>query len=330
MFSFDRLVLDLCETASDIYLRTNRKPLYKEKGIIKEYNVNYTADDERLLLESFFKNEYIKAYFLENGDADISWSCKKSDIESVNLRLNIFKDLNGMSIAVRIFPSDIMRPAEAKIPSGLVDKIMTCDHGIVLVCGPTGSGKTTTISSIIDYINTNETRRIICIEDPIEYRYKEKKSVISQREIGSHCKSFEHGLKAALRQDPDIIMIGELRDCETVRTALMAAETGHLVFSTLHTSNTAEAVDRIVQYFPADEQDFARNELAGSFNAIVTQKLLKTQQGLYPVFELCYNTPAICNLIRKGSSNMLQSYMNIDGMITMERAINKLSYLGIG
>lgn len=329
MFNFDELILDLYENASDIYLKSNRKPLYKEKGIIKECNVIYTVDDERLLLEKLFKNEYVREYFNKNGDADISWSCKTLD-KIANLRLNVFKDSNGISIAIRIFPSEIMRPVEAKIPSGLIDKIMTCDRGLVLVCGPTGSGKTTTISSIIDYINTYESRRIICIEDPIEYRYTEKKSIISQREIGSHCKSFEHGLKAALRQDPDIIMIGELRDRETVRTALMAAETGHLVFSTLHTSNTTEAVDRIVQYFPADEQDFARNELAGSFNAIVTQKLLKTQQGLYPVFELCYNTPAICNLIRKGSSNMLQSYMNIDGMITMERAVNKLSYLGIG
>lgn len=266
----------------------------------------------------------------ESWDEDISVQCEKPDSKQGTFRgrANIFRSYDGINISVRIIKDEIPSMEKLLIPYS-VQQLISCHHGLVLFTAPTGNGKSTSLASIIDSINFKYSRRIITIEDPVEYIFANCNSLISQREVGIHCESFYAGLKAALREDPDVIMVGEMRDAETVKTALMAAETGHLVFSTLHAPNVTEAVDRMLQYFERD-QNLVRSQLANSFLAIVAQCLLPSKTGgRIAAFEVLLHNTATANVIRTGAMHTIRNYMTKnDGMQLMADSIDSLRLRG--
>jgi twitching motility protein PilT len=234
----------------------------------------------------------------------------------------------GAGAVFRTIPSKILTLEELNCPAVFKD-IIDVPRGIVLVTGPTGSGKSTTLAAMVDYVNENQMDHILTIEDPIEFVHQSKKSLINQREVGPHTLSFQNALRAALREDPDVILVGELRDLETIRLALTAAETGHLVFGTLHTSSAAKTIDRIVDVFPAAEKDMVRSMLSESLRAVISQTLCKTrdEQGRVAAHEIMIGTPAIRNLIRE--NKVAQMYSSIQtgqniGMQTLDQSLQEL------
>ena len=318
MTLLDRIITDAASlNASDIHLLEGRVPYFRIDG--KLININSSVSNEwfKEILGDFHLNPEQYEKLNLSGDIDLSYRTPAGQ----NTRVNISYGNSGMNIALRIISRNIPTPDELHIPFS-VRQFIQKEHGLILICGPTGSGKSTTIASLINGVNQDTAARIITIEDPVEYYFPVGKSVVTQREIGRNCISFSQGLKAALRQDPDIIMVGELRDAETISTALAAAETGHLVFSTLHTGNVGEAIDRLVQYFPAEQQLQIRNQVATALVGVVTQKLLPcTKGGRIAAFEILINTPSIANLIRKNEIFQFQNYMYPDtGMQTMQEA----------
>ena len=260
----------------------------------------------------------------DKGEIDTAYS--DADIR---VRLNIFKDYNGYSFAFRLIRDDIPTMKEILLPLS-VQELIKAPHGLIIVSGATGSGKTTTIASMLNAINETAAKHIITVEDPIEYIHTNKKSFFSQREVGQHTESFISGLRSALRQDPDVLFVGEIRDYATMSTALNAAETGHLVFSTLHTGNVVEAVDRIIQYFPTEEEEFAKSSLANCFLGIIHQELLpKRLGGKVAAFEVLLKTVATTNVIRSGRNHQLYDYMRgRDGMQTINEAKENLRLRG--
>ena len=312
--------------ASDIHIVNNMWPVFRINGELT------TVDMQSFQIASFAQNDILSEISLsdaqlallnEKGDVDLSYRT----VNGVNTRVNVSKSINGYNWAFRIINTSIPTNNELHLPLPLV-QFSAAEHGLVLVCGPTGSGKSTTIASLIDNITQHEAKRIITIEDPVEYYFNNNKSLVTQREVGKDCASFYQGLKAAMRQDPDVILVGELRDRETIATALAAAETGHLVFSTLHSGDTTEAIDRLIQYFPAESHVQIRNEIANSLVGIAIQRLLPcTKGGRIAAFELLSNTSAIANLIRKNEIFQFKNYMyHSEGMQTMAEAIEGLKY----
>ena len=277
--------------------------------------------------------------FLQGRDLGLSdkqlENIKKPDIMSMdvahpgkNIRVNIFRDTDGLGLALRILPDKIPSMDELRLPPA-VRNFVNCDSGLVIISGPTGSGKTSTLASLLCEINANQAKHIITIEDPVEYRIHSQQSLVTQRNVGIHCESFASGLRDALRQDPDVILVGEMRDAETILTAMQAAETGHLVFTTLHAGNTMEAIDRFSQYFPADKNLEIRNQLANCLHGIVAQKLLpaagEDKTGRVAAFEVLLATDAIKAVIRSGKTFRLQDYMGgTKGMITMKQSVEGL------
>jgi twitching motility protein PilT len=243
-------------------------------------------------------------------------------------RVNAFNQQNGAGAVFRTIPSKVLTLEDLGCPQ-IFKEISNQPRGVVLVTGPTGSGKSTTLAAMIDYINDNEYAHILTIEDPIEFVHQSKKSLINQREVGPHTHSFANALKSALREDPDVILVGEMRDLETISLALTAAETGHLVFGTLHTSSAAKTVDRIVDVFPAAEKEMVRSMLSESLRAVISQTLLKTRDGNGRVaaHEIMIGTPAIRNLIRENKVaqmySAIQTGQNV-GMQTMDQCLQDL------
>lgn len=216
---------------------------------------------------------------------------------------------HGISLALRLLPATCPKLYALDTPPAL-EQILACDSGLVLVTGATGSGKSTTLAAMVDYLNHRLAGHILTLEDPVEFVHQGAQCLIEQREIGQHCPSFADGLRAALREDPDVILIGELRDSETIRLALTAAETGHLVLATLHTRGAAQAVERLIDTFPAEEKAWVRSQLAGSLQAVLAQTLEADKQGgRVALFELLVNTPAVANLIREGKTHQLPGLM---------------------
>lgn len=318
--------------ASDIHLIADNYPIIRINGELRNsvntINGIFTSEHYISLLT---KNNNPKGNLYTTGDADFSYHCYLKNGTVLSTRVNIFKSANGLEGAVRIMPGAIPSMDILGLPT-IIKELTAKPNGLILFTAPTGNGKTTSIASIIENINKTAAKRIITIEDPVEYVYTQQKSLISQRNIGDDTVSFAQGLKSALREDPDIIMVGEMRDKETISTALAAAETGHLVFSTLHSGNVVQAIDRLTQYFTANEQNQILNELANSFLAIIAQKLLprKDNNDRVAAFEVLLNTQATNNLIRSGKAYTLEGYMNSNqGMQTMQEAINSLITRGI-
>lgn len=240
------------------------------------------------------------------------------------LRANLFRQRQGLSLALRTIASQCPALESLRLPA-IVSSLLEKDDGLILITGPTGSGKSTTLAAIVDAINRQQARHIITLEDPIEFIHHSQQSLIQQREVGVHCHSFSHGLKAALREDPDVILLGELRDSDTIRQALTAAETGHLVLATLHTRGAAQAVDRLVDVFPAEEKNLVRTQLAGSLKAVIAQRLVSSSEGKrIGLFEVLVATSAVSNLIREGKMHQIPGVLQTGahaGMQTFEQSM---------
>ena len=312
------------EKPSDIHIRTGHSPYIRLNGIITKVGDNIVKKD---IIDKFLKDNLDKNML--NDLAIIGSVDFAAEIDKERLRINAYNSLSGPSLVMRIIPSEI---PNILLPTAIME-LSSLTKGLVLVTGPTGSGKSTTQAILLDIINEAYNHNIITIEDPIEFVHKDKKSIISQRQVGNHTDNFSSALKAALREDPDVILMGELRDMETISLALTAAETGHLVMGTLHTNTAPSSVSRIIDVFPAAQQSQARAQLADSLAAVVTQKLLISADGnsRHAAFEIMVNNLAIANLIRDSKIHQIHNIMqtsSAQGMVLMEASINKLKNEG--
>ena len=269
-----------------------------------------------------------KEYYLQQGDDDFSFAIGKL----ARFRVNTYMQRGSQAAVIRVVAFDIPDYKELDIPDGIME-LAELKHGMVIISGTAGSGKSTTQACIIDAINRTREAHIITLEDPIEYLHADKQSIISQREIAIDTKNYLTGLRACLRQAPDVILLGEMRDAETIRTAMTAAETGHLVIATLHTKGAVNTIDRIVDSFPADQQDQIKIQLSLVLDSIVSQQLLhKEEGGMIPAFEIMKNTPAIRNLIRDSKNYQIDNIIQTSGsqgMISMDQYILNLYQKGL-
>jgi twitching motility protein PilT len=315
--------------ASDLHLSTGAPPTFRLNGeMVKLKSPELTAEQCKALIFEILNEKQIKL-FTDNWELDCSYS-----LEGVGrFRVNVFQQRLGMGAVFRIIPTKIKTVQELKLPDSILD-ILSVNKGLILVTGATGSGKSTTLAALIHHINATETGHILTIEDPIEFVHPSIKCLINQREVSNNTQSFAAALKAALREDPDIILVGEMRDLETIALAMTAAETGHLVFGTLHTSSAPKTVDRIIDVFPQEQQSQVRVMLSESLRAVVAQSLLPTIDGKGRVacIEVLINTHAVGNLIREGKTFQIPSVMQTgrkDGMITFEMYSNDLVKRGL-
>ena len=296
---------------------------YRQTGeIVKVADTPVTAQDLKdLIAMNCNEKEVLKFEKTHELDSAVMLS-------GLRFRANFYKTINGPAAVLRRVESKIPDMSAFDLPQSLYD-VVDMHKGLVLVTGPTGSGKSTTLAAIINEINKTRTANIITVEDPVEFIHKDARSIVSHREIGKQTESFASALKAALREDPDVIMVGEMRDLETVGLALTAAETGHLVFGTLHTSGAPETINRIIDVFPPEQQSQIRAQISTSLKMVVTQRLLKTKdgQGRVGAFEIMKCTPPIQNLIREAKIHQIPSIMQTavrDGMVTMEKSLEEL------
>jgi len=292
------------EGASDVHITVGRPPVVRKHGRLK--NVRHpalTPTDTMMLVESIAP-ERMLTEFREVGSADFGFAHG----QRARFRVAIFRQRGHAALVARLIPNRLLTFEEIGLPPSVRD-LCNRPRGLILVTGPTGSGKTTTLATMIDAVNTNLDRHIITIEDPIEYYHEHKKSIVNQREVGVDLPSFAEGLRRALRQDPDVILLGEMRDRETISTAITAAETGHLVFGTLHTTGSARTMDRIIDQFPADQQEQVRVQLSVSVLAVVSQVLMPRgdKPGVVAAFEVMIVSPAIENHIRKAETFKIPS-----------------------
>ena len=312
---------------SDFHLKAGSPMAFRQTGeIIKVEDVKVTAQDLKDLLSmNCNEKELIKFETTHELDSAVMLS-------GLRFRANFYKTINGPAAVLRRVESKIPEMSDFDLPDVLYD-VIDMHKGLVLVTGPTGSGKSTTLAAIINEINKKKTHNIITVEDPVEFIHKDLKSIVSHREIGKQTESFSSALKAALREDPDVILVGELRDLETVGLALTAAETGHLVFGTLHTSGAPETINRIIDVFPPEQQSQIRAQISTSLKMVITQRLLKTKdgQGRVAAFEVMKCTAPIQNLIREAKIHQIPSIMQTsvrDGMVTMTKSLEDLVNAG--
>ena len=312
---------------SDFHIRSGSPLAYRQTGeIIKVEEVMVTAQDLKDLL-SMNCNEHELNKFDKTHELDTSVT-----LSGLRFRANFYKTINGPACVCRRVESKIPDMDQFNLPQSLYD-IVDYHKGLVLVTGPTGSGKSTTLAAIVNEINKTRTANIITVEDPVEFIHKDNKSIVSHREVGKQTETFAAALKAALREDPDVILVGEMRDLETISLALTAAETGHLVFGTLHTSGAPSTINRIIDVFPPEQQEQIRAQISTSLKMVVTQRLLKTRDGMGRVgaFEIMKCTAPIQNLIREAKIHQIPSIMQTavrDGMITMEKSLEELAKSG--
>jgi twitching motility protein PilT len=330
--------------ASDLHITVGNPPIIRVNGKLKKIpGPVLSADDSQSLLYSILTDEQ-RAAVEERRELDLSYTwgtavpagsvvLEYTTPERVRARVNVFMDLSGVGGAFRIIPAKIRTLVELPAPDSVAE-MTRCPTGLVLVTGPTGCGKSTTLASMIDLIDQERQDRIITIEDPIEYIFKGQNCLISQREIGTHSRSFADALRACLREDPNVIFVGEMRDLETIQLALTAAETGHLVLSTLHTNNVAQTVDRVIDVFPADQHDYVRQIFANVIRGIISQTLLprKDQRGRVAAMEVLIATPAVKNMIRESKSHQVASLVQTGsqhGMQTMDQCLAMLLRKGL-
>lgn len=320
----DLLAFSVKNKASDLHLSAGLPPMIRVHGDIRKINVpalDHTAVHD--MVYDIMSDGQRKVYE-ETLECDFSFEIPNL----ARFRVNAFNHNRGSGAVFRTIPSKILTLEELNCPAIFKD-IADTPRGLCLVTGPTGSGKSTTLAAMIDYINDKEFAHILTVEDPIEFVHQSKKCLINQREVGPHTLSFNNALRAALREDPDVILVGELRDLETIRLALTAAETGHMVFGTLHTSSAAKTIDRIIDVFPAAEKEMVRSMLSESLRAVISQTLLKTkdEQGRVAAHEIMIGTPAIRNLIRESKIpqmySAIQTGQNV-GMQTLDQNLQDL------
>jgi len=320
--AFFKLMND--QGASDLHLAAGQQPALRIRGEIERVKYKpLNNDDLRSMIYEITPEDKIKL-FEETGDADFGYEIPGL----ARYRANLFMQRNGIGAVFRQIPNNIMTVEQLGLPP-VVSRLASLPRGLVIVTGPTGSGKSTTLAAIIDEANRTRKDHIITIEDPIEFVHESKGCIINQREIGVHTKSFSAALRGALREDPDIILVGEMRDLETISLAIEAASTGHLVFATLHTSSAMKTVDRIIEVFPAEQQAQIRSTLSDGIRAIVAQVLFKRvdRKGRCPALEILIATPAVRNLIRESKAHQLASSMQTGrkyGMQLLDDAIMDL------
>ena len=315
---------------SDFHIRSGWPLAYRQTGEIhKVQEVMVKAQDLQDLkdLLSMNCNEFELSRFEKTHELDTSVT-----LSGLRFRANFYKTINGPACVCRRVESKIPSMDQFNLPQALYD-IVDFHKGLVLVTGPTGSGKSTTLAAIVNEINRTRTANIITVEDPVEFIHTDDQSIVSHREVGKQTESFAAALKAALREDPDVILVGEMRDLETISLALTAAETGHLVFGTLHTSGAPSTINRIIDVFPPEQQEQIRAQISTSLKMVVTQRLLKTRDGMGRVgaFEIMKCTAPIQNLIREAKIHQIPSIMQTavrEGMITMEKSLEELAKSG--
>lgn len=317
--------------ASDIHICVGKPPMMRLNGEVIPVSADMpalTAEQTKTLVYSALYGEQ-RGKFEENWELDCSFA-----ITGVSrFRLNVLMARNGVEAVMRVIPSKIPTPEQLGLSPAIIS-MSQIPKGMVLVCGPTGSGKSTTLAALLELINTKRKGHMLTIEDPIEFTYEAKSCIIRQREIGQHTKSFSNALRAALREDPNVILVGEMRDLETIQLTITAAETGHLTFATLHTQDAPSTVDRIIDVFPPHQQTQVRVQLAASLQGVVAQILLprKDGRGRAAAREVMTMTPAISNLIREGKTHMIYSAIETGakfGMIPMDRSLAMLVQQGV-
>ncbi|HEY9746441.1 MAG TPA: type IV pilus twitching motility protein PilT [Oculatellaceae cyanobacterium] len=314
--------------ASDLHLSVGLPPVLRIDGnLVRTEYPPLTREDVQRLIFSMLTNEQ-RRIMEQNWDLDCSYGVSGLG----RFRVNIYKDRGSYAAALRAIRADVPTFEQLNLPP-VVKEIADRPKGLILVTGPTGSGKSTTLAAMIDYINNTKPHHILTIEDPIEFLHTSKRAVVHQRELGQDTRSFDNALRAALREDPDVILVGEMRDLETIRLALTAAETGHLVMGTLHTSSAMQTVDRIVDVFPPEQQQQIRVQLSNSLVAVLSQALLprlnevKEKVGRIMALEIMVITPAIANLIREGKTAQIYSAIQTGAqyqMQTMEASLKEL------
>lgn len=327
MNEFDKILKDAQkEEVSDIHILTGEKIVFRKQGKLerKDYNIPNCDDIEKWIENILSKDEKIR--YLQEKDIDLSYENSFG-----RYRINMYFEKSFPAIAIRVLKKEIKNLSLEEYPE-ILKEMVKYKNGLVLITGTTGSGKSTTLATMIEEINVNYEKSILTIEDPIEYIFKNKKSIIRQREIGRDTNSFATGLRAALRQDPDIIMVGELRDLESIEIALTIAETGHLVLGTLHTNSASSTINRIVDVFPAEKQEQIRVQLSMNLRCVVTQQLVNSKDGKrIPVFEILVVTPAVANQILNNKINQIDSFIETGkkfGMISMRESLEILRKKG--
>jgi len=322
MAQIDQFLKVLVEQgASDLHLTTGSPPVMRVHGHMTRLKFReLTPQDMEKLVYEIMEEEW-RMRFLDTMDYDFAYEVPGL----ARFRVNIFWQKKGLAAVLRTIPSEILSADDLNLPEA-VRKFCMLTKGLVLVTGPTGSGKSTTLAAMVDLINSTRSDHILTIEDPIEFVHKNKKCLVNQREVHTHTKSFANALRAALREDPDVILVGEMRDRETIELGITAAETGHLVFGTLHTSSAPKTVDRIIDVFPADQQEQIRSMLAESMKGVVSQVLLRKKggKGRLAAHEIMVGTNAIMNLVRENKIHQIPSMIQTgkkDGMQLMDQAI---------
>ncbi|MEC8839092.1 MAG: type IV pilus twitching motility protein PilT [Candidatus Neomarinimicrobiota bacterium] len=310
--------------ASDLHLSSGSIPMVRINGIMKPLNMSSTTDEDMNSILPQVMNEDQIESFHEKKEIDFS-----SRLEGKGrFRVNFFKQIRGLAAVFRAIPEIPKGFEELGLPA-VLENLSMLDRGLVLLTGPTGSGKSTTLAAMVDHINQNRECHIITIEDPVEYFHSSNQCMINQRELGASTHSFANALRSALREDPDVILVGEMRDLETISLALTAAETGHLVLSTLHTSSAVKAVDRIIDIFPSSQKGQIRSMMSESLEAVIAQKLLQTKdkKTRIPALETMIATTAIRNLIREDRIYQIPSVMQaggVEGMQTLDQDLQRL------
>lgn len=302
------------ERASDLHLAVDKPPSIRLHGVLRPLQApNLTPEDTVNLMKSITSERH-QQELMEEGGADFGFTYN----DRARFRVSIFKQRSYVGLTLRLIPSDIMNFEEIGLPPVVKDLCLR-PRGLVLVTGPTGCGKTTTLATMVDFVNRETTSHIITVEDPIEYYHPHKRSIMTQREVGVDVPSFSECLRRVLRSDPDVILVGEMRDLETIQAAITAAETGHLVFATAHTTGAANTVNRVIDAFPQEQQEQVRTQMAATLEAVISQALVPTADGNGRVaaFELMFVTDAIRNLIRENKTYRINSFIQTGGKLGM-------------
>jgi twitching motility protein PilT len=325
----DLLAFSVKNKASDLHLSSGLPPMIRVHGDVRKINLPALDHAQVHAMVYDIMNDGQRKTFEETLECDFSFEIPNL----ARFRVNAFNQNRGAGAVFRTIPSEVLTLDELKAPK-IFKEIAETPRGLVLVTGPTGSGKSTTLAAMVDYVNENDYGHILTVEDPIEFVHISKKCLINQREVGPHTQSFSNALRAALREDPDVILVGEMRDLETIRLALSAAETGHLVFGTLHTSSAAKTIDRVVDVFPAAEKEMVRSMLSESLRAVISQTLCKTKngEGRVAAHEIMIGTPAIRNLIRENKVAQMYSAIQTGqsvGMQTLDQNLQELVSRGV-